>query len=446
MILQLFNLKMDQVAELSVYSSISMERSHSGVGKLTLHLNPRSPNAYLIQRDMLLMPIGRPKYTYIVEDIEQGRDSLIVRGVQLKGLVRRRICVPPLNLPARLWRYTAGSWQAIDDKEAIKALLGEEIFQSYTKPEAVTEGLLWLDLNDMASVYNWDKKAKVGEVWLDLERAQVRSKYKNFGYDRITADAETAILHYIANNVTAPEDALRKMENAALAENGHRGKKFPWQARFDKLADVLQRISEATGIGWTAEPDIESGKIIFRCYEGKDLTDAGSGRVVTISIEMNNAGDVKYREQSSMAANVAYVGGAGEDENRMILAIPPAGGSLVAGLERSEVWSEAGSTDDPAIARLAGEKRLAETGVKQTVTADVLDSGALCYGRDWDVGDIVLVELKGARRVVRMEARVNAVTETIETDRARHLSVVFGDAPVSINSLIDSASKPEAVR
>lgn len=446
MILQILNFDLTLVGEISVLKSVSMERSFAGVGKFTLHLHPRSPNAHLIKKDMVLMPPGKPSHAFLVQDMEKSRDSLVVRGVQVKGIVQRRICVPPLNLPQRLWQYTGGAWVEITDQSLIKSFIQGEILQGYEKPETVTEGLLWLDLKDIASVYNWDSKSKIGEVWLDLETAQVRSHYKNFGYDRVTTDGESALLHYLSNNLINPEDRTRKISGLVLASNQHRGAVYPWQARFDKLEDVLKRISEATGVGWDMSPDFANGTWTVYCYEGRDLTESNAGRVVTISLELGNAADVKYKEQSAMASNVAYVGGAGEDENRMILAIPPKGESLATGFARCELWSEAGSTDDPAMATLAGEKKLAESAIKQSVTADVLDSGALRYGRDWDVGDIVIVELKDAKETIRIESRVNSVTETIETDRPRRLAVVFGDAPVTINSVLDSASKLEAVR
>lgn len=446
MILQLLNWNLKQLAEISVLRSVSMERSYSGIGKFALHLHPQSPNAEKIEKDCILMPVRRARHAFLVQDIERGKDSLIIRGVQLKGVVQRRLCVPSLNVPSRLWKYSQGAWVEIVDKAIIRGLLDEEILQGYEKPIEVVEDLLWLDLNDVASVYNWDSKAKLGEVWLDLERAQVRNKYKNFGYDRITACAETAILHYLKANVVEPEDEGRKIAGVALSEDLQRGAVYPWQARFEKLDEVVKRISEATGIGWDMWLDLAHGKLMLGCVEGRDFTDPALGRVVTFSLEMGNAGDVKYKEQSSQAANVAYVGGSGEDENRMILAFAPKGEEIATGLARAEVWSEAGSTDDPAVAKLAAEKKLAEVGIKQSVTAEVLDSGALRYGRDWDVGDKVLVELKMARGKISKKLRISSVTETVETDQPRKLAVVFGDEALSIQGMVAQAGKIEVVR
>ena len=47
----------------------------------------------------------------------------------------------------------------------------------------------------------------------------------SFGYDRIIADAESVMRHYVQGNVIAPESDARAMPCVALeAENGHRGR------------------------------------------------------------------------------------------------------------------------------------------------------------------------------------------------------------------------------
>lgn len=447
MILQLLRLDLSLVGEIGLYQSFQFERSYSGIGKFTLHIDPNAPGANLIERDMLLMPVGRSSHCGIVQDIEQGQDKLVVRGVQLKGLVQRRICVPPLNLPKKIWKYTQGEWVLIQDKEVIKALLTEGVaLQGYEKPETVTEGLLWVDMQDLATVYNWERESRIGEVWLDLERAQVRDKYRNFGYDRITADAETALLHYIENNITDPEDEGRRMSEVMLAENRHRGAVYPWQARFEKLEDILKNISEVTETGWTIEPDLGLGKLVVKCFAGRNFTELDSAQYVVISVDYGNAGDVRYKEQSSQSSNVAYVGGTGEDENRMILAISPKGEALAEGILRRECWTEAGSTDDPVMARLAGEKKLAESAIKQSLTAEVLPFGAMKYGLDWDLGDVVLVELLTGGKKIQTKARITNIVETVEVDKAIGLSVTFGDSAITIQDKINQAGRVEAIR
>ena len=83
--------------------------------------------------------------------------------------------------------------------------------------------------------------------------------------------------------------------------------------------------------------------------------------------------------------------------------------------------------------RLYADKRLAEGRPKETLTAQVIDSGACRYGRDWDVGDVVTVRGAGAS----MRARIIEVTETHE-DGQRTIAATFGSAPVTVSSALRS--------
>ena len=356
----------------------------------------------------------------LIEDVTQNRDSLTVSGPMLTGLAKRRVVVPPLSLPAKLWRYNQG-WTEITDPEAIRnALESETIYQSYEKPDKPTQNMYWLDMAELAAVYNWNTASQPGEVWLDLAVAQVRQKYQNFGWDRYTGPAESAYKHFASNNMAAPEDAGRAISGLVCASDLGRGLALPWQGRFDKLDELFTSIGEATEMGWDITADLENHEFVFDVIEGRDLTQGG--RIVVISLEMGNAADVERKDILTGTCTTCYAGGAGEDENRMILAQ----GTEKTGWERREMWAEAGSVDDADMLKLYADKKLASANEKHTLTAQVMDSGACRYGRDWDVGDKVIVRGAGAS----MAARVISVAETHEKGQ-RALSVTFGSAPVT---------------
>lgn len=439
MVLQLFDFELNLRAEITIYSSLQMGRSYSGVGKFELHSHPNAPNINLIEEDYIIMPVGKPNKAFLIEDIEVDSGKFVARGCQLKGLAKRRVCVPPLNLPTKLWRYSQGAWREITDKEQIKAYISDDILQGYEKPSAVFEGMLWLDLKDIASVYNWDKKAETGAVWLDLETAQIRSKYKNFGYDRVTGTGEGCILHYAKNNLTNAEDEGRNIPNLVCAPNKLRGLRFPWQARFEKLSDMLESISEATGIGWDIEVDLYAKNMLFKAIEGRNLADDEGIERIVISLEMGNADDIGLSRVSGNYSNVAYTGGAGEDEERLILAV--AEGEISTGKDRRESWTEAGGSEDVELLRMAGLKKLKSEGRKVSIRAEVLDGGAVEYEKDWDIGDIVKVQFKAGGIEAEADLRVNEVLEVVEVDKPRSLRVTFGDSPVTIHSLVRSYGK-----
>ena len=408
--------------ELAVYQSLTYTRSYWGIGTFSLTTAPDIPGASALIPGHLLWLAGEPDKMMLLEDIRRDSDNLTASGVQLKGLIRRRIVVPPLSLPTTLWRYTVGAWRKLSNPDTIREAMQGIVWEGYARPDSPTEGMVWLDMRELAAVYSWGTATDPGGVWLDLETARIRQKYQDFGWDRYSGPAESAYKHYAKGNLASPEDSKRAVPRLAIAPDQGRGLALPWQGRFDALADLYASIGEATGMGWDIRPDFAGKRFVLDAWQGRDLA-------AVISREMGNAADVQLQVTHSGSLTTLYVGGAGEDEHRMILSQ----GNDADGWDRREGWGDAGSVDDTAMLRLYADKRLAEGRPKETLTAQVIDSGACRYGRDWDVGDVVTVRGAGAS----MRARIIEVTETHE-DGQRTIAATFGSAPVTMASAIRS--------
>jgi hypothetical protein len=257
--------------------------------------------------------------------------------------------------------------------------------------------------------------------------------YQDFGWDRFTGSAEAAYLHFAANNLVSPDDPTRAIPNMILARNLDRGVVLPWQARFDRLDTLFQTIGETTELGWDVRIDLPNKQFIFQAWDGQDRTQGDS--LCLISEENGNAADVIYKAAYSGSATTAYIGGAGEDEDRFILSE----GGGISGLARREIWAEAGSLEDPALLTLYAQNKLTDMRPKITLTADLIDSGASRYRRDYDVGDKVLLNGRGFNTGVR----ITDITETYEKGY-RALKATFGDAPVTMGKLL--ANKQTAAR
>lgn len=413
------------LGELPLFNSLQLTRSYWGIGDFELHTSPSAPCAQYLTQGALLFSPDAPHKMLVIEDRTENAKELVVQGCQLKGWVRRRICVPPLSLPTVLWRYTSGSWVQITDPATIRTAMAGDVYQGYAFPTAPAAGMYYLDLSSQAAVYDWASTAETGAVWLDLETAQLRSKYKNFGWDRYTGPAESALKHYALNNMISPEDIKRKLPGLVCAADQERGLSLPWQARFDKLDDMLTTIGEATGMGWDIRPDFVNHQFVFDALVGRDLSQGS--RIAVISGDMGNADDVELKQILSGSATTAYTGGAGEDENRLILAIGDA-----QGLDRRETWVEAGSVEDPALLTLLGENKINDAAPKTTLTAKLIDTGACRYERDWDLGDVVLVRGVGASTA----SRIIEVKEVYEAEKPRQLEVTFGTSAVTIGKII----------
>lgn len=420
-----------KLGEISQYTSLSMKRSYYGTGAFQVTCDPRAKNAMGLMPGCVVFLSARPQEAYLIEDITLTVDKLTASGCMLKGLAKRRVCVPPTQLPAELSRYTGGAWVVVTDRAEIKAALEcKDVLQGFAAPKTAEEGTYFLNVTQLGTVYQWGVSLDAGNVLSNLEAAKVRSKYQNFGWDRFTGTAEAAYLHFARNNMIAPEDGLRAIPHMVATLDKGRGAVLPWQARFEKLTEVFDRIGEATEIGWDIVPNMETRKFEFGAFAGRDLTQGI--HTILIAECMGNATAISLKRTLSSSASTVYAGGAGEDENRLILSV----GGERAGLGRREAWSEAGSVDDVEMLKLFAKNKLDGLCEKRTLTATLLATGACRPKRDYDVGDKVLVQDAYG---TRMGARITEMTEVHEGGTCKY-SAVFGDAPITLGRVLERMS------
>ena len=420
--------------EIALFSSLEMSLSYYGIGEMHMQLALNTPCGETLLPGRILFDPQRPKEAYLIESRCEEGDSLRIDGVELKGDVKKRICVPPLTLPDSLYRYDGG-WREITDAAQIEALLKEDVYEGYAFPEPPLMGMVFLNMSGLACAYSWDKAAQTGQTWLDLGMAQKRSKYKNFGYDSIIAPGETAMRHFVRGNLIAAEDALRNIEGYILAEDEGRGQTLPWRARFDKLEDMLKKIGEMTGIGYRVRPDFEKKQFVFEVFEGRNLTE-GTERVV-ISKEMGNAAQPALKSSFLGTCTTCYAGGAGENEQRLILSV----GNEISGADRREMFTDAGAAHDAETLKWAAQRKLEGVLYSKSLTARVLDSGACRFQRDWNVGDKVVLQYGQTQ----LNTRVLSVTRVIECEKPVQLEAVFESAAVTLADALKRA-EPAAIR
>jgi len=250
-----------------------------------------------------------------------------------------------------------------------------------------------------------------------------------FGWDRVIGDAETVVKHFAENNLTAPPDTKRAIHNLVIAPNQNLGIQMPGQARFEALDVLLKGLAEYADMGWTIMPDIQQKQLVFDVVPGRDLTVGNPGQThVIISLGMGNTGEMTHTLDASTLRNTAYVGGQGEDEERLILSV----GDGAEGLARRETWVDGGSLDFPDELITTGQRRLSQTEVKNTIQGAMQRHGVFQYGRDFDLGDrVTLLSQTG-----RLDARVIEAQEVYEKGKADAISLTFGDAPVTLASVI----------
>lgn len=425
MVLHVLTPELEQVAQLSQYESLSLGLEYAGVGEFSLTLSPKSPSASLLAPGQILYPQGRTDKAVIVESMTQTADKLTLTGCQLKGLARRRITVAPMTLPASLWRYMDGAWTQLTDAASIRqALCGDMVYQGYTRPASLPQNGYWLDMSQLSAVYDWRQSASTGTVWMEQETAQRRSQYQNFGWDRFTGSGESALYHYAHGNMIAPEDDSRRIERLIAATDLGRGDIYPWQARFSALDVTLKQIADTTGLGWRIVPEPTRRRMRFEVFQGMDRSQ--SPNTVIIAMSMGNANEVTRTHMLSGSATTVYAGGAGEDENRLVLCVGQA-----AGVDRREAFFDAGSQEDAALLRMYAQQKLDGLAAKHTLKATLTNTGACLYERDYALGDVLLVRGYGYESVQRL----TGIRETYENGE-RRLEATFGQSPATLSAAL----------
>ena len=251
-----------------------------------------------------------------------------------------------------------------------------------------------------------------------------------FGYDRIISDAESIMRHYVESNVTAPQSEARRMPCVALEEeNLRRGMQgVPWSARFEQLDELLASVGTYCDAGFAIVPDFTRKKLVFTFLPGRDKTGADGSRV-TFGVHMGNVSGTTATASAQQAKNAAIVGGAGEDENRLILSVSPGGET---GLFRREMFVDAGSRSDPEELKAEGAHKLSDRAAVFSIRADVIDTPSCRYGETWELGDLVTVVARGAQ----MHARITQVQESHEAGRPVRIEATFGDPPGGIEKVV----------
>ncbi len=241
-------------------------------------------------------------------------------------------------------------------------------------------------------------------------------------YHRISSNSETIMKEYVTAQLIR-----RNITDIIVSPNQNRGITTVYQTRYKNLADELEKLSLASGLGWDIVLDIENKKFIFDVYEGQDRTANQDILPPAIfSIEYDNIDEQTLVDSKLNYANIAVVAGQGEGADRVITEI----GNAV-GLDRYEVFVDARDIEVNDDLPSRGEQKLSE--MKEIVTFDskVLTAKNLIYEKDFNLGDIVTTQNK--KWNVTLDTRINEITEVNEGEEFR-LDITFGS---SIPTLID---------
>jgi hypothetical protein len=129
MTLQLMTFDFEKIGELAQFESAQLTRSYYGTGDVSISIDPRAKNADLLTPNILAFFSDAPEKVYLIEDVSQhSRSKLTVKGGMLKGLAKRRVCVPPTGSDPRPyqdfgWDRFTGSAEAAYQHFAVNNMI-----------------------------------------------------------------------------------------------------------------------------------------------------------------------------------------------------------------------------------------------------------------------------------------------------------------------------------
>lgn len=230
-------------------------------------------------------------------------------------------------------------------------------------------------------------------------------------YDRVVGvSAETAVKHYVAANAGPSADAARQIPGLAIAADALRGPSITTQGRYQALADLLSQIGMIAGLGWTTTYDRVSDTINFDVVEGVDRS-----ATVFLDFAFETLESWERLDDATDSKTLAIVAGQGEGAEREV--VLRWSGSEPTGLARREAFVDArdvelGNTD---LLEQRGDAFLAAAGPKRRIEAKMHQHGSFRYGRDFDLGDLVLVRSDGTSFVSRVVEATSKWSTSVET-------------------------------
>ena len=258
--------------------------------------------------------------------------------------------------------------------------------------------------------------------------------------DEGVATAEEIKKHYVEKHAVNPSESNRAFPALNMAPYLGRGMRAVWSERFKRLDETLRDIGEYTGMGYTVTAQLTDERFVFDVIPERIQT-AGSEHPVIMSVDFENIENIEYRQDVTRDVTVAYAGGAGEDENRLIQAVSRSpDDAALAGYERREAWQDCGSVDNINDLIYEAQYRLSQMEPSETLTCSVLPNSSFQYLIDWDIGSVVTVQSKELG--IEQAKKITSVKEVYERGKVQIIPT-FGKRNKNI---LDEIRKTEVVR
>lgn len=223
------------------------------------------------------------------------------------------------------------------------------------------------------------------------------------------------------------EEAMRELVTLADIPRVKLGKlngfndKIQFQATYKNTLTYIEKLSQASNIGFRLVPDFDKKVFYFETYKGLDKSEEQRDRPrVIFSQRYGDISKADYNANSQNYSNVCYVGGQGEGSSRQVVIC---GDNTLTGLDRRETFINGSdiSKDNLSdsqyleILKQRGQSRLSDNVLVHSLEKEDRMQGTYTYPVDYDVGDIITNRLEYWN--VKSNDRVVSVNEVYEHGR-----------------------------
>jgi hypothetical protein len=254
---------------------------------------------------------------------------------------------------------------------------------------------------------NWDAQVTTSDVW-----------------DSEAGLAGAAILNLVDVNCGPSALTNRRVASMVMGSGSAEGTTVTVLTRFEPLLDMCRRVAAVDGLGFRTRQD--GAQIVFEVYDPTDLTSTAR-----FSQSLGNVRRLSYSLGAPVATSMMMLGG--EKGSRVFKQV--ASGEQFTWY-RVEKASERSGDEGDTTAELttAGQAELVEHGPDASISVETIDSPDLRAGIDFDLGDLVTVELPAGLEMAEVVQSINLkatpeqgelVTTTIgQSDETRSLQTV----------------------
>lgn len=259
-------------------------------------------------------------------------------------------------------------------------------------------------------------------------------------HDTRTGTREDLILGYTSDNL-GPAAPLtdRRLTELALPTSSARGGTATWSARMDVLGEVVASLAEAGGLRVRVvhdEPTPSTPRLLVTIT---DVTDRSADVIFGAGDVLRATGLVSSwgwsLDEPEVTAAIAF--SAGEQAAREAAQQVDAAAETLWG-RRRELLVDQRQTDDQSVVDDALTERLEAGGSPTSTELTLSSAGDLVRGVDYDLGDIVGIELPDFPVEVS-DRRVREVATTVRPEQDDQVSLVVGTPGATSTSTAGAA-------